>query len=281
MEFDTRPASDYSLPDLAEILNRGFEGYFVPINFNVNSFLNMVRKDGIDLTCSRVILADGEPAGIALIARRGWASRLAAMGIATETRGMGAGFWFMQQLIREACERGEHEMLLEVIEQNESAVHLYEKCGFEIVRRLIGFIRRDAVEETAGELQEIDVREAARLISQYGLSNLPWQLSGESIAQMNPPTRAYKSGRAYIVISNPESHDVAISSLLVEPEARGQRLGVDLVKSIIAKYPGKTWHVSAILPEELGKVYERAGFIREQLSQWQMQLDLQNVNPHP
>jgi hypothetical protein len=49
---------------------------------------------------------------------------------------------------------------------------------------------------------------------------------------------------------------------------------VKLVKSIIAQFPGKTWHVSAILPEELGKVYEQAGFVREQLSQWQMKLEL-------
>jgi hypothetical protein len=30
----------------------------------------------------------------------------------------------------------------------------------------------------------------------------------------------------------------------------------------------------AILPEEFGKVFERAGFEREELSQWQMKLDL-------
>ena len=42
----------------------------------------MVRKDGIDLAISRVLFTDDEPVGIALIARRGWTSRLAAMGIA-------------------------------------------------------------------------------------------------------------------------------------------------------------------------------------------------------
>jgi GNAT superfamily N-acetyltransferase len=234
----------------------------------------MVRRDSTDLTSSRVLLADGEPAGIALIARRGWASRLAAMGIAQEFRGMGAGSWFMEQLIRDAFERGEREMVLEVIEQNEPAVHLYEKCGFEIVRRLIGFIRKDAVEEEGHELHEIDLREAGRLISQYGLTDLPWQLSGESIVQLNPPARAFRDGQAYIVISNPEAKDIVIWSLLVEPDARGDGLALGILKTVIAMYPGKTWHVSAILPEELGTVYETAGFTREQLSQWQMKLKL-------
>lgn len=274
MNFELKPASDYSLPDLVEILNRGFENYFVPIAFNVNTFLNMVRKDGTDLTSSRVLLVDGNSAGIALIARRGWTSRLAAMGIAKEVRGVGAGSWFMDQLIREACERNEREMVLEVIEQNEPAVRLYEKHGFEIVRRLVSYIRRDAAEDAVHELSEIDLREAGRLISQYGLRDLPWQLSGESIAQLNPPVRALRGGQVYMVISNPEENDIVIWSLLTEPNVSGNGLALGMLKSVMAAYPGKTWHVPALWPEELGKVYEHAGFVREELSQWQMKLTL-------
>ncbi len=274
MNFDTKPASDYQMPDLVELLNRGFESYFVPITFNVTAFLNMVRKDGIDLTCSRVLIADGEPLGIALLARRGWTGRLAAMGLAKEGRGLGTGSWFMGRLIAEACGRDEREMLLEVIEQNEPAVHLYEKYGFQIVRRLIGLIRKDAIEDKMKELQEMDILEASHLVSQYGLSDLPWQLSGETIAQMNPPARAYCSGPAAIVISNPEARDVVIWSLLVKTSARGNGFGLEMLKSILAQSPGKTWHVPALLPEELGMVYERAGFVREELSQWQMKLIL-------
>jgi GNAT superfamily N-acetyltransferase len=65
-----------------------------------------------------------------------------------------------------------------------------------------------------------------------------------------------------------------ILSLLVEPHARGKGLGTDLLKTIIAHYPNKTWHVPAIFPEEFAKVFERAGFAREELSQWQMRLVL-------
>ena len=274
MDFNTKSASDYSLPELIEFLNSGFEGYFVPIVFDLNAFLNMIRRDGIDLTVSRVLLVEGQPAGIALLARRGWTSRLAAMGIAGNMRGKGAGSWLVEQLIAEACERSEQEMLLEVIEHNDAAVHLYEKSGFEVVRRLISFIRKDALEEQPQGLQEIDIRKAAHLISQYGLPNLPWQCSAESIAQFNPPARAYKNEQSYIVISNPEVHDIAIWSLLVEPHARGNGLGVQMLKAVMVQHPGKSWHVPAILPEELGKVFERAGFIREELSQWQMRLSL-------
>lgn len=274
MNLELKPAADYSLPDLVEILNRGFENYFVPIAFNVPTFLNMIRKDGTDLTSSRVLVSDGVEAGIALIARRGWTSRLTAMGVAKESRGLGVGSFLMKTLIDEACARGDREMVLEVIEQNEPAVRLYGKYGFEIVRRLIGFTRKDAFEDGIYKLVEIDIREAARLISQYGLRDLPWQLSGESIAQLNPPGRAFSNGQVCIVISNPEANDIVIWSLIVASTAPSNGLALEMLKSVIATYPGKTWHVPALLPEEFGKVYERAGFMKEELSQWQMRLKM-------
>jgi len=287
MEFDLKPASDYPIPDLVTWLNQGFENYFVPIHFNGSQFLTMVRKDGLDLTSSRVLLTDGTPSGVALIARRGWTSRLAAMGISIEMRGKGAGTWFMKELIREACERGEHEMVLEVIEQNEPAVALYKKSGFEVVRRLVGFERSakstdfaaevgstGVLREDFGLLQEIDIRTASSLVAYFGLSDLPWQLSGESIAQTNPPACAYKNGPAYAVVSNPDAEHVVVWTVLVEPEARGKNLGVQMLKNVIAAHPGKTWHVPAILPEEFTKLFERAGFEKEKLSQWQMRLIL-------
>jgi len=274
MKFDSRPASDSPLPDLVKLLNLGFENYLVPIQFSLSQFLTMVRKDSIDLTSSCILLADGEPSGVALIARRGWTSRLAAMGISQQMRGRGAGSWFMEKLIDEALERGDHEMVLEVIEQNEAAVRLYQKYGFQTMRRLVGFTRTDGMETSTADLQEIDLRTAGSLISQHGSPDLPWQLSAETIAHLNPPARAYRKGQSYAVISNPDAEQVVIWSLLVEKDARGNELGVEMLNSIATKHAGKTWRVPAILPEELGNTYERAGFEKEHLSQWQMSLIL-------
>ena len=274
MTFDLNPALDYPLPDLVSTLNRGFEKYLVPIHLNLSQFLTMVRKDSIDLTASRVLLVDEKPSGIALIARRGWTSRLAAMGIAPDLRGKGAGSWLMERLLQDAREREDREMILEVIEQNEGAVHLYRKFGFQTIRRLVGFIRKDAMELESDSLIELDVREVGWLVSQYGLFELPWQLSGETIAHLTPPARAYCNERAYIVISNPDVDHVVIWSLLVEPNSRGKNLGAEMLKQVISKHAGRTWHVPAIYPEELGRVFEQAGFEKEELSQWQMRLAL-------
>jgi ribosomal protein S18 acetylase RimI-like enzyme len=276
MDLDTTPASDFPLADLVQYLNQGFEDYFVPIQFNTSTFLNMIRRDGIDLTGSQVLMVDNQPCGIALIARRGWTSRLAAMGIAKRMRGKGAGSWFMNELIKEARQRDDREMVLEVIEQNESAVKLYQKSGFEIVRRLIGFTHKgkNVQKREKADFHEMDLREMGRLILQHGLSDLPWQLSGESVALMNPPACAYRCGQAYIVISNPTVEHVVIWSLLVDPRARGHGQGTAMLKNVIAHHRDKIWHVPAVFPEEFGQVFEGAGFERESLSQWQMKLNL-------
>lgn len=275
MLLDTKPASDYPLPDLTQLLNLSFENYLVPVAFNLSQFLTMIRKDSLDLAASRVLLVDEQPAGIALIARRGWTSRLAAMGIVQGQRSKGAGSRFMRKLVDEARERNDHAMVLEVIEQNENAVKLYQKCGFQSVRRLIGLIRKDAIEKNKTSLTTIDLREAGSLIAQHGLADLPWQLAGETIAHMNPPACAYRNGPALVVTSNLAVEHVVIWSLLVEPQARGQQLGVEMLKSVIANHPDKTWHVPAIFPEEFGKLFKRAGFEQEELTQWQMKLDLE------
>ena len=81
-------------------------------------------------------------------------------------------------------------------------------------------------------------------------------------------------GEACIVISNPDLHEIVIWSLLVESQARGRGLGTETLKAVVAQHPGKTWYVPALMPEELGKVFERAALKRESLSQWQMKLAL-------
>jgi len=274
MNPEIKPASNYPTTDILQLMNLSYEDYLIPIRLDISHFLNMLRDDTVDLTSSRVLLMDDEPSGIALIARRGWTSRLAAIGITKDNRGKNAGTWLMDQLIQEARDRKDREMTLEVIEQNEPAVRLYQGRGFTTVRRLISLIHQDAKQDVKSEFQEIDLREMGKLILKHGLPDLPWQLSGETIALMTPPTRAYKLGGAYIAISNPEVEHIIIWSLLVEPSARGKGLGVEMLKRLMAHHSGKAWHVPAILPEELGIVFERAGFQREKLSQWQMRLSL-------
>jgi len=273
-QFEFKPASAYPILQIADLLTRGFEGYFVPIHITEPVLLTMLRRDSIDLTESRILHKDGEPIGVALIGRRGWTSRLAAMGIISAARNSGAGTWAMRQLIAEARIRADQEMLLEVIEQNTAGIKLYQKVGFKITRRLLGYQLENPQVESTEELQEIDIHELARLVTYYGLQDLPWQLSGVSLAQHTPPARAFCLNAAYCLISDPNSAHVSISSVLVKTHSGQTGLGADMMRALFARFPNKTWHVPALYPEETCAVFEQIGMKRESISQWQMALML-------
>lgn len=272
--FSLQSASQFSISQIADLLTRGFEGYFVPINITEAVLLTMMRRDSIDLVESRVLLKGEEPIGVGLIGRRGWTSRLAAMGIISEARNGGAGTWAMQQLIEDARARSDKEMLLEVIEQNTAGVKLYQKVGFKIIRRLVGYKLENPQAESKDELQEINIRELGRQVTYHGLEDLPWQLSGITVSHHTPPSRAFRLNDAYCLISNPEVEHVSVATVLVKADSRRAGQGSALMRALFARFPNKVWHVSPIYPEEMAQFFEKLGMQREVLSQWQMELKI-------
>lgn len=260
----------YSLADIAERLTNSFEGYIVPIRFDPPMLAGMFRAESIDLNASRVALGDGETAGLGLIARRGFDCRLAAMAIAPRFRSKGVGRRLIQELVGDAAGRGERRMVLEVIEQNEPAVRLYESAGFQRVRRLVGFNGEALRGQTDPNLIECDLREAALAITTHA-PHLPWQISGWTVGQMGSPNRAYRLGPALAVISDPTAEVVAIRGLVVPPEMRNQGLGSALLKALLAAYPGKKWRVSPVVPEAPeNRVFTACGFEPDSISQLEM-----------
>lgn len=120
------------------------------------------------------------------------------------------------------------------------------------------------------DIEEIDIRDLARQVTYHGLKDLPWQLSGTTIIQHTPPSRAFRLNDAYCLISNPDALDVVISSVLVKARSRGAGLSAVLMRALFARFPNKIWRVPAIFPEEMGIIFEQVGMTRETLSQWQM-----------
>jgi GNAT superfamily N-acetyltransferase len=113
MNLEFPSMADYGLDRAAEVLARAFEDYFVRIPFSVGILLQAARADSVDLALSRVFVRDGIAVGGALIARRGWTTRLAGMAILPEARRTGIGRAAVLQLLGEAKTRGERAMVLE------------------------------------------------------------------------------------------------------------------------------------------------------------------------
>lgn len=281
MSFNFVSVVDYGLAPAAEVFTRGFSDYFVKIVGSPAMLVQMARVDSVDLAASKVVLRDGVAVGAALMARRGWTCRLAGMAIVPEGRRQGAARATVEHLLSEAQARRDRAMVLEVIEQNEPAVKLYETCGFRRVRRLAGFVSAaDAGRETdSGEvkLEEIDLRSVGTKIASYSGLNLPWQLSGETVAQLGPPHRGFACGHAGLAISDPEGSSVGIRALAAEGMEAYPERGGALLQAVRVKFPGKEWRMGALWPEELAPVFAGAGFTRTPLSQWQMECPLEAV----
>lgn len=271
MKLELHSVLDFGISKTASVLNLGFSDYLVPIQLDLPSFHNILRTSHIDVALSRVILQNGKAVGAALIARRGWNSRLAGMSLIPEARNQKIGQWVMEKLITESELRGDRRMELEVIEQNEPAVRLYNKVGFSKIRRLLGYIQESPIGEE-GELVEIDIRQLADLVNFFGLPKLPWQVSGESLALMGPPNRAYQLGAAFAVITDPDADKIVFRSVLTLPDSRREGRASQLLQALFFEFPDKTWNVPAIFPEEMGSFFETQGFKLQELSQYQMEM---------
>lgn len=273
--YHFQPLSAYGLDRAADLLSQSFADYFVKISFSADSLLQAARADSVDLTTSRIVLCDGDAIGAALVARRGWTTRLAAMACLPGARRRGAGRATVGYLLNEAAARGDRRVVLEVIEQNEPAVKLYQRCGFQTCRRLIGLAGpgRHEAAPPAG-LEEMDVRSMAALVAAHFPSDFPWQLSGETLAHLSPPGVAYRLDGVWIALSNLDRAQVAIRGLVDDRATLHPRRVAALLRAVMAKHPGKEWRLTAIWPEELSSVWAESNLSRLPLSQWQMSREL-------
>lgn len=275
-DIELEPAYTRSLRDLAALFNEAFTGYIGGgVQFDERSLARFFARDDVDLGASQVAARGGEAVGLALVARQGWSCRLAAMGVVPSATGQGVGKAIMTGLIAQARERGDRLYDLEVIEQNERAVRLYEGAGFTRVRRLVGYEAEQVVGVADAGLERIDIPDVATLIVQYGAADLPAAVSGWQIARLSPPDAAYRLGDACAVISNPDAAVIAVRAFIVPPDARQQGQAARLFGAIFAAHAGKRWMMPAVCPEEIGtELFARFGFTRQAISQWQMRLVL-------
>jgi len=276
MNLKLKSALDFPIDRLAQIMNAGFEDYLVPIQLTSERMARLLLMDGIDLQLSQIAIQQDEPVGLSFIAQRGWTSRLAAMGIAREARGTGIGTRLMEHLVDAAKKRGNRTMVLEVIEQNEPAVKLYQKMGFTIKSRLIGFSGVDLEGISNPGLERMDVPDVMRLLHRYGPTDLPWQVAPETFANAGGVYQAYRLDKAVgLFILFPEAEFAIIQSIVVPPEHQRQGHASNLIQAMIAAHPGRTWRAPIVFPESLAPgFFENLGFKKESLSQYQMELKL-------
>lgn len=278
--ISTRPVAEHTSAEVAAAVTRSFEGYLVPIRMTAQGYERRFRGEDLDPFASRVLSnEDGSLIGVVLVARRGWTSRIAAMGLAPEARGQGLGRWLLNRAVAEAQARGDRAVLLEVIEQNIPAVGLYTSSGFRSLRRLVGYRkeRTEAAPVPGESLAEVDPLDVSRIVAREGEPDLPWMLAAETLSAATAPLRAFAlDGRAFALINDPAAETLGLIAVVVPRAERRRGLGSRLVRALEAAFPGKPWAVSAIVPEDLAPgFFPKLGWELGKLSQLEMRLELQ------
>ena len=156
-------ADRFSDAQLAELFTRGYEGYYVPVHVDEGVMRYMIDAWDVDLARSRVI-EDVGLCNLAIRGERGWIGGIAVVPSARR-RGLG------RRLLEAVLEHAPPTVTLEVLEQNEPAIGLYEQLGFETTRILEVW----SVAETP--LVEARAVDAAPL----GGDGLPWQREDASL----------------------------------------------------------------------------------------------------
>ena len=172
------PASRFTLAELAQIFNAGYEDYFTPFDLDEAAFRFMVETYDDDLDASRVAILDDEPVGICKVAVRGDTGWVGGLGVNVPHRNKGIGVVLMRRTIEELRARGVRELWLEVLVQNEPAVRLYERLGFEHVRELEVW-SLDELETERHELPSLALEDALGREERP-----PWQRADASVSRL-------------------------------------------------------------------------------------------------
>jgi ribosomal protein S18 acetylase RimI-like enzyme len=270
-------AAELALPALAELFTDGFRHYLLPMHFSAESLAERICAEQIDLAASRVLWNGEKPAGLALIARRGRTSRLAAMGIAPEARAQGAGRALLGRVLEDARARGDERMRLEVFESNAPARALYEHNGFQIVRRLVGYEGHQLAPQAAA-LEELDPAYFARLLPHD--ESLPWQLERASLAAPPSTARCFTLARkSFAYLSGIAGQVAWLRGIFTPQDERRRGHAQRLLNALAAQFPKQRVSVPPILPEGFAAPFFSAvGFVPGALAQLELALDLKPGN---
>jgi GNAT superfamily N-acetyltransferase len=173
-------ASELSEPALLDLFNAGYADYLLPMRLTAAAFAEHVAANDIDLASSRVMF-DDQPAAFALIAQRNGAGWVGGLGTVQHYRRRGLGEEVLTAALAALRDRGAGVAWLEVIDQNQRALRLYEKLGFEVVRDLVVWSLPPCDLDRTAALT-IEASSAHAWIRANREDRDPWQRADESVA---------------------------------------------------------------------------------------------------
>lgn len=166
-----------------------FSDYFVPMEMTKEDFRNHLMQNAVDLSMSVGAFSDGKLIGYTLNGFGDWdgVSTVydAGTGVVPEYRRQGIGTALFEFMLSTLKEIGTQQMLLEVLTNNEKAIDLYRKIGFEKSRTLNFYEQTSLIKSRQTKKLRLKVIDEPdwKFLSAFGDVASSWQYSQESFGR--------------------------------------------------------------------------------------------------
>lgn len=186
-------AGGQSFEELAELFNRAYEGYEVPMHLDAGALVFM--HESLDLWPERSLVAwrANESIGVAMLGVRGESGWVGGMGVVASARRAGVGERLMRGLFEQAREAGVQRLHLEVLEHNDGARALYEKLGFRTFRKLEVYALESPPTSPGEVARACAPRDARRRIAAARSAPEPWQRADATLDRLDVSTPALRA----------------------------------------------------------------------------------------
>lgn len=266
------PAGEIPPAQLHAAFNSAFADYLIgPFTLGLDQWPRFLARQGIDLARSRVAVGTGGIQAFAFTAprsdRRAW--RLGTMGALPAARGSGAARVLMADFLRRAREEGRAQVELECFAQNERALRLYRRHGFETVCELFGYQRPAGATEVddRGAVDEVELPDAYAWITAASRElDLPLQVTAPSLQAQPVALQAWRSGSAQLVAGESAPAQITFYSLVDRDPA--QRDAERVVRHLLRCFPQHAVQVPQLQRDDVGgHALQRLGFRKLPLHQ--------------
>lgn len=269
--FSLVPAQTVAPADRAQIINRAYVNYYVPMRLTTEQMGSLDRFYDVDLGRSLVALAGREPVGMALLCIRGHSGWITGVGVRPEYRRHGLGRELVGRLIEDARRAGLEELLLEVITQNTPAWRLYAEAGFEPTRELLIWRRSGESDALPIPVERLTPADPGGLLAHFdGWHGRPvtWQRAAPTLAHMAAAGRlkGYRlewrgAAAAYCLVSG-HGETLSLMDVGIDPATDIMTPGRILLQALAHLHWGQTMTISNVpVDDPLNRVLAALRFL--------------------
>lgn len=275
------PATRVPLAERTGVLNAAYADYHVPFHMTPDQVAGMDVLYDVDLALSPVARVGGQPAGMALLSRRGARGWVSAVGVVPAWRRQGVARRIMEALIAGARDAGLRVLTLEVIDTNAAARALYRSLGFVETRELLCW-RFPADAEPLPipdeRLAPLPADELWETFAAWHDQPPCWQREEPTIRRLADRGRSYGvtmdgAAAGYCLISE-RPDTVGILDAGINPDFGPVTAGRPLLQALAARYPGRNLTITNVPADAgLNKALAALHFLVT-IRQWEMRLPL-------